>query len=68
MKGGKHHGATQSFVFCSQIMTEYFHATFLLANKIKFIGMLLNVVNRQVHKRSLTAALPNHSTKLTMTY
>lgn len=50
-------GAAESFVFCSQIMTEYFNATFLLANKIKFIGMLLNAVNRRVHKRRLTGYL-----------
>ena len=50
-------GAAQPFAFCSQIMTEYFNATFLLANKIKFIGMLLNVVNRRAHKRRLTGDL-----------
>ena len=40
----------QSFVFCWQIATEQINATFLLVSKIKMMGMLLNIVHRQVHK------------------
>ena len=38
----------QSFVFCSQIVTELINSVFLLVNKFKVIKMLLNVVHGQV--------------------
>ena len=64
MKAGKHRSRkqwccslcwklpdhAQSFVFCSQIVTEYINAMFLLVSKFKMIGMLLNVVQNQVQK------------------
>ena len=57
----------QSFVFSSQIVTERTEATFLFVSKMKKIGMLLNVVNRQVHKIIQQGSrLHNHSTLLTM--
>ena len=34
----------------SQIVTEYINGTFLLVNKIKMLGILLNIIHRQVHK------------------
>ena len=40
----------QSFIFCAQIMTEKMNLMFLLVNNFKMIGMLLNVVHRQVQK------------------
>ena len=40
----------QSFVFCSQIVTEWINAMSLLVSKFKMIGMLLNVVHGQVQK------------------
>ena len=43
-------GSAQSFVFCSQIVTEQINAMFLLVSKLKMIGMLLNVVHAQVQK------------------
>ena len=42
----------QSLVFCSQIVTEKINAMFLLVSKFKMIGMLLNVVHGQVHKKT----------------
>ena len=41
----------QSFIFCAQIMSEKINVMFLLVNNFKMIGMLLNVVYRQVQKR-----------------
>ena len=40
----------QSFIFCAQIMTEKINVMFLLVNNFKMIGMLLNVVHRQVQQ------------------
>ena len=40
----------QSFVFCSQIITELINAVFLLVSNFKMIGMQLNVVYGQVQK------------------
>ena len=41
----------QNPVFCSQIVTEYINAMFLLVSKFKImIAMLLNLVHGQVHK------------------
>ena len=37
-------------LICSQTVTEEINAPFLLLSKIKIIGMLLNVVQLQVHK------------------
>ena len=42
------------FVFCSQIVTEYINAMFLLVSKFKMIGMLLNVLHGQVPETELT--------------
>ena len=40
----------QSFVFCSQIVTEQINAMFPLVGRLKMIGMLLNVAHGQVQK------------------
>ena len=41
---------TQSFVSCSQIVTDRNNAMFLLVSKFKMIGMLLNVVHVRFQK------------------
>ena len=40
----------QNPVFCSQIVTEYINAMFLLVSKFKMIGMLFNLAYGQVQK------------------
>ena len=40
----------QTFVFFWQIVTEQIKATFLSVNMIKMLGMLLNLVHRQMYK------------------
>ena len=37
--------------FCSKIVLEYINVTFLLVNKTKMFGMLLNYVHLQAHKK-----------------
>ena len=38
------------FSQCWQIVTKYINGTFLSVNKIKMLGILLNIIHFQVHK------------------
>ena len=38
------------FSQCWQIVTKYINGTFLSVNKIKMLGILLNIIHCQVHK------------------